>query len=239
MNCNDSHFQQLDGCERMALSRRTFLQQSAGGIGLAALGSLLGPSLANAATSVPGVATFPNFKPKAKRIIYLFQSGAPSQMDLFDPKPELAKRRGENLPESIRRGQRLTTMTSGQKSFPVAPTIFKFAQHGKSGMQFSELMPHVAGMADEFCMVRSLHTEAINHDPAITFMQTGAQLAGRPSIGAWVGYGLGSENKDLPAYIVLTSFGSGRKEGTGCFISRTRQGWIGRRAATRWTIWRR
>ena len=133
-------------------------------------------------------------------------------MDLFDPKPELAKRRGEDLPESIRKGQRLTTMTSGQKSFPVAPSIFKFGQHGKNGAWFSELMPHMAAHADDRCIIRSLHTEAINHDPAITFMQTGSQLAGRPSIGAWMSYGLGSENSELPAYVVLTSFGTGRKD---------------------------
>ncbi len=150
--------------------------------------------------------------PKAKRVIYLFQSGAPSQMDLFDPKPALKDRRGEDLPASIRQGQRLTTMTSGQKTFPVAPSIFEFKQHGKSGMWFSDLMPHMAGLADEWCMIRSMHTEAINHDPAITFMQTGSQLAGRPSIGSWAGYGLGSVNADLPAYVVLTSFGSGRKD---------------------------
>lgn len=149
---------------------------------------------------------------KAKRIIYLFQSGAPSQMDLFDPKPVMADKRGTDLPESIRMGQRLTTMTSGQSSFPVAPSIFSFAQHGESGMWMSDLLPHMSKVADEFCMIRSLHTEAINHDPAITFCQTGSQLAGRPSIGAWASYGLGSENKDLPAYVVLTSFGSGRPD---------------------------
>jgi hypothetical protein len=149
---------------------------------------------------------------KAKRIIYLFQSGAPSQMDLFDPKPDLENRRGEDLPESIRQGQRLTTMTSGQSKFPVAPSMFKFAQHGKSGMWFSELMPHMASLADNWCQIRSMHTEAINHDPAITFCQTGSQLAGRPSIGSWISYGLGSQNKDLPAYVVLTSFGTGRPD---------------------------
>ena len=132
-------------------------------------------------------------------------------MDLFDPKPEMVAQRGKDLPESIRKGQRLTTMTSGQKSFPIAPTIFNFKQHGKSGAWFTELMPHMSGIADEWCIVRSMHTEAINHDPAITFMQTGSQLAGRPSFGAWTAYGLGSENSDLPSYVVLTSFGTGRK----------------------------
>ena len=131
-------------------------------------------------------------------------------MDLFDPKPAIADRRGEDLPDSIRKGQRLTTMTSGQKKFPVAPTIFKFGRHGQSGMEFSELLPHLSKQADKLAMIRTVHTEAINHDPAITFCQTGHQLAGRPSIGSWLSYGLGSENRDLPAYVVLTSFGSGR-----------------------------
>jgi hypothetical protein len=194
-----------------ALNRRVFLGGTAGALGSVALASLLGQRSAAAASS-GGLPAFPNHPPKAKRIIYLFQSGAPSQMDLFDPKPQLAERRGENLPDSIRQGQRLTSMTSGQKSFPVAPSIFKFAQHGQSGMWFSELMPNIAQHADRWCMIRSMETEAINHDPAITFFQTGHQLAGRPSIGAWVSYGLGSENADLPAYIVLTSFGSGRKD---------------------------
>ncbi len=210
MNCNDHHFLSLAQDAQQHLTRRTFLQRAAGGIGLAALGGLLGQRAEAAAT--PGLPGFPNFAPKAKRIIYLFQSGAPSQMDLFDPKPQMAERRGENLPESIRKGQRLTTMTSGQSKFPVAPSMFKFAQHGQSGAWFSELMPHMSGLADEWTIIRSLHTEAINHDPAITFMQTGSQLAGRPSIGSWMAYGLGSANADLPAYVVLTSFGSGRKD---------------------------
>jgi hypothetical protein len=175
---------------------------------MVALGGLFG----NRAYGETGALTRLHHAPKAKRVIYLFQSGAPSQMDLFDPKPQLKDRRGQDLPESIRKGQRLTTMTSGQKSFPVAPSIFQFQKHGQSGMEFSELMPHMATLADEWCMIRSLHTEAINHDPAITFMQTGFQLAGRPSIGAWAGYGLGSVNQNLPAYVVLTSFGSGRKD---------------------------
>ncbi len=209
MNCNDHQFLRLGAQQRPGLTRRTFLQRTASGIGLAALGGLLNPRTFAAAGGQTG---FPNFAPKAKRIIYLFQSGAPSQMDLFDPKPELARKRAEDLPASIRQGQRLTTMTSGQKTFPVAPSIFKFAQHGQSGAWFSELMPHMSKLADDWCIIRSMHTEAINHDPAITFMQTGSQLAGRPSIGAWASYGLGSENAELPAYVVLTSFGSGRKD---------------------------
>src|SRR4051812_48255583 len=203
MNCNDHHFLNLALEQRAALTRRTFLQRSASGIGLAALGSLFGERLhgATSAAAVGGLDGFPNFAPKAKRVIYLFQSGAPSQLDLFDPKPELAKRRGEDLPDSVRKGQRLTTMTSGQAKFPVAPSMFKFKQHGNSGLWLSDLLPHMATVADDLTMVRSVHTEAINHDPAITFCQTGNQLAGRPSIGSWVSYGLGSENKDLPAYV--------------------------------------
>lgn len=207
-----------------ALNRRSFLQYNSTGLGGMALASLLGtqsnliPSTVRATDAVSanpgqiGLPGLPHFPPKAKRIIYLFQSGAPSQMDLFDPKPSMIPRSGENLPESIRQGQRLTTMTSGQSTFPVAPSIFKFAQHGQSGMWMSELLPHMSTVADELCMIRSVHTEAINHDPAITFCQTGSQLAGRPSIGSWLSYGLGSENQDLPAYVVLTSFGSGRPD---------------------------
>ncbi len=191
-----------------ALNRRVFLGGAAGGVA-AALAGLAPARGAAASTALPGL---PHHAAKAKRIIYLFQSGAPSQMDLFDPKPALAARRGEELPDSIRQGQRLTTMTSGQKSFPVAPSIFPFRQHGQGGMWFSDLIPGIAAHADRWCMIRSMHTEAINHDPAITFFQTGHQLAGRPSIGSWASYGLGSDNADLPAYIVLTSFGSGRPD---------------------------
>jgi len=188
------------------LNRRIFLKNSSAAIGATALGSLLQQD----ASAASPKRVFPNFAPKAKRIIYLFQSGAPSQLDLFDPKPQMEKHRAEDLPASIRKGQRLTTMTSGQKAFPVAPSIFKFAQHGKSGIWLSELLPHLSTVADEMCVVQSMFTEAINHDPAITFCQTGSQLAGRPSIGAWLSYGLGSVNRDLPAYVVMTSFGTGR-----------------------------
>jgi Protein of unknown function (DUF1501) len=189
------------------LNRRVFFRRTSA-MGTAALASLLGQDQVRAGEKAPWLADVA----KAKRIIYLFQSGAPSQMDLFDPKPNLTARRGEDLPDSIRKGQRLTTMTSGQAKFPVAPSIFRFAQHGKGGIWLSELLPNIAKVADELCMVRSVHTEAINHDPAITFCQTGNQLPGRPSIGSWLSYGLGSDNKDLPAYIVLTSFGSGRPD---------------------------
>ena len=194
------------------LNRRIFLKHGSTSIGAAALAGLMsqpGRKL-SAADSTPQ--KFPTHEPKAKRIIYLFQSGAPSQMDLFDPKPQMKSHHGEDLPESIRQGQRLTTMTSGQAKFPVAPSVFDFAQHGNSGMWFSNVLTHMPTIADKFCMIRSMHTEAINHDPAITFCQTGSQLAGRPSIGSWMSYGLGSENANLPSYVVLTSFGSGRPD---------------------------
>ena len=195
-------------------TRRSFL--SRGGIGLAAFSSLLtNQGIAqSAADTFPqpddpaGVAPSPGPAGKAKRVISLFQSGAPSQLDLFDYKPQLAGLRGSELPDSIRQGQRLTGMTSAQASFPVAPSMFKFAQHGESGTWLSELLPHTASIADELCVVRSLHTEAINHDPAITLMQTGAQLAGRPSLGSWLSYGLGSDNQDLPTFVAMVS-GSG------------------------------
>ncbi len=150
-----------------------------------------------------------HFAPKAKRVIYLFQSGAPSQIELFDHKPALAKLRGTELPDSIRRGQRLTGMTATQTSFPLVPSQFEFKQRGQSGAWVSELMPHVAKIADKLCFIKSMNTEAINHDPAVTFFQTGFQLAGRPSIGSWLSYGLGTENQDLPAFVVMISQGSG------------------------------
>jgi hypothetical protein len=159
-----------------------------------------------------GLEGLPHFKPKAKRVIYLFMHGAPSQLDLFDYKPALTKLRGTDLPDSIRGGQRLTGMTAYQSKFPVAPTIFKFDRHGQSGQWLSELLPHTAKIADDICIIKSLNTEAINHDPAVTFFQTGFQLAGRPSIGSWVSYGLGSENKDLPAFVVMVSQGVGNTQ---------------------------
>ncbi|HET6961738.1 MAG TPA: DUF1501 domain-containing protein, partial [Terriglobia bacterium] len=196
------------------MTRRHFFGLNAAGIGTAALASLLGKDLM-ADTKAPspaapgGLPGLPHFAPKAKRVIWLFQSGGPSQMDLFDYKPQLDRLRGNDLPDSIRKGQRLTGMTATQDRFPVVPSLFKFAQHGKSGAWVSELMPHTAKIADELCFIRSMHTEAINHDPAITFFQTGAQIAGRPSIGAWLAYGLGSENQDLPAFVVLITQGGG------------------------------
>jgi hypothetical protein len=192
--------------DHFALTRRRLLLRAGGGLGLAAVASLLQEDAARAA-GAPTAAT--HHRPTAKRVIYLFQSGAPSQMDLFDWKPKLRDLRATELPASVRMGQRLTGMTSRQESFPVAPTRFEFAQHGSSGAWVSELMPHTAKVADDLCFVRSVHTEAINHDPAVTFFQTGAQLAGRPSIGAWITYGLGSENRDLPTFVVLVSQGTG------------------------------
>jgi uncharacterized protein (DUF1501 family) len=191
---------------RLGLTRRHFFGRAATGLGAAALASLLdGETTARAEMAAP-VGT--HFAPKAKRVIYLFMHGGPSQIDLFDHKPELRRRHGEDLPPSVRMNQRLTTMSSNQKTLPVAPSPFAFAQHGESGAWVSELLPHLAGVIDDLCIVRSVHTEAINHDPAVTFLQTGHQQPGRPSLGSWVSYGLGSENRDLPAFVVLTSRGS-------------------------------
>ena len=184
-------------------TRRQFLRASALSVGGMALSHLLNPAAARA--EMPAM-----HAPKAKRIIYLFQSGGPPQQETFDYKPHLEKVHGQETPESVFNGQRLTGMTSGQSSFPVASSIFKFQQHGESGQWISEVMPHLAGVADDLCIIRSMHTEAINHDPAITFLQTGFQIAGRPSIGAWMSYGLGSENDDLPAFVAMLSGGGGQ-----------------------------
>jgi len=200
-----------DYCQHDIVSRREFLSKSTLGIGSVALASLLDPL--RGVASVPdggvnnGLLKQLHFAPKAKRVIYLFQSGGPSQMELFDYKPLLNRRKGEELPDSVRGGQRLTGMTSHQKSFPMAGSIFDFKQHGQSGAWVSELMPHTASIADELCFVKSMYTEAINHDPAITFFQTGSQQNGRPSIGSWVSWGLGSDNQNLPSFCVLLSRG--------------------------------
>ena len=195
------------------LTRRLFFGLAGMGVGRAALASLLDDD-AQATTEQ----TLPHFAPKAKRVIYLFQHGAPSQLDLFDYKPSLARLRGTELPESIRMGQRLTGMTASQTNFPTAPSIFNFARQGKSGMWLSELLPYTAKVADELCLIKSMNTEAINHDPAVTFFQTGFQLAGRPSIGSWISYGLGSIGQDLPAFVVMVSQGVG---GTQALADRT------------------
>jgi hypothetical protein len=196
----------------LLMTRRHFFGQTSTGLGAAVLATLLNDdlrgdeALTNPDGGLPGL---PHFPPKAKRVIYLFQGGAPSQLELFDYKPRLLDLRGSELPDSVRQGQRLTGMTATQSSFPIAPSLFKFAQYGKSGAWVSELMPHTATVVDQLCFIKSMYTEAINHDPAVTFFQTGFQLAGRPSIGAWLAYGLGSENKDLPAFVVMVSAGSG------------------------------
>ena len=192
--------------------RRRFFERTAGMLGAAALASLRADDEARAGDT-NAVAT--HFAPRAKRVIYLFQSGGPSHLELLDFKPKLAELHGSELPDSIRQGQRLTGMTSGQKSFPVIASKFKFSQHGQSGAWLSELLPHTAKQADQLCIIRSLHTEAINHDPAITFIQTGAQQPGRPALGAWLSYGLGCEARDLPAFVVMISHGSGKDANQG------------------------
>ncbi|MDA0832760.1 MAG: DUF1501 domain-containing protein [Planctomycetota bacterium] len=194
------------------LARRQFLGKF--GLGTAALATLLQKDgLQQSAVAETGQPGFPNFMPRAKRVIYLFQSGAPSQLDLYDYKPKLAEMRGVDLPDSIRKGQRLTGMTAQQTKFPIAPTKFKFTQHGESGAWLSELLPNIAKVADDLCFIKTIHTEAINHDPAVTFFQTGNQLAGRPSMGAWLSYGLGSDNDDLPAFVTMISIGTGIPNG--------------------------
>lgn len=216
---------------RLDINRRHFLGKLSVGLGTVALGSLLIPDLfnGNEENTASGIG-LPHFAPKAKRIIYLFQNGAPSQLESFDYKPLLNQMRGQELPESVRMGQRLTGMTSGQAKFPLVGSHFKFAQHGKSGAWMSELFPNMALIADELCFIKTMHTEAINHDPALTFMQTGAQQGNRPSMGAWLSYGLGSENNNLPAFCVLLSRGKGNGQGvysklwTNGFLDSVHQG---------------
>src|SRR5436190_1158921 len=192
----------IDQSTAIRLARRQFLSGASASLGTLALASLLDPSFANAAPGAPGIL---NRSARAKKVIYLFQSGGPPQQDLFDYKPHLDRIHGEETPASVFNGQRLTGMTAGQSSFPIARSIFKFKQYGNSGAWISEVMPHLAQVADELCFVKSLHTTAINHDPAITFLQTGFQIAGRPSIGAWISYGLGCENENLPAFVAMLS----------------------------------
>lgn len=200
MNCNHHH-------DNSNYTRRDFLTKTSLGLGGLSLASMLSSENLFASNKIQGAASnqmgLPHFIPKAKRVIYLFQSGAPSQIDLFDHKPLLNKMNGEELPESVFGGQRLTGMTAGQSAFPLAGSHFKFGQKGESGAWVSELMPHIGEISDELCFIKSMHTEAINHDPAVTFIQTGSQLPGRPSIGSWLSYGLGSDNKNLPGFVVL------------------------------------
>ena len=190
----------------LLINRRHFFGRSAQGIGVAALATLLGREQAKAEDG-PLNGTLKKFHnpPKAKRMIYMFQSGAPSQQDLFDYKPMLQKHFAEDMRDHFKMTQRVTGMTAGQKTYPLAGTKYKFEKHGQSGTEISELLPHISGVADDICLIRSMHTEAINHDPAITFFQTGHQLAGRPSMGAWMSYGLGSANDDLPTFVTMAS----------------------------------
>lgn len=198
------------------MQRRSFLGRTATVAGAAALATLAArEGVAGAKTPAGAGTAAPHFAPKAKRVIYLFQSGGPSHLELFDYKPALAKLHGSELPDSIRQGQRLTGMTSGQKSFPVIAPKFSFAQHGRSGAWISELLPHTARIVDDLCIVRSVNTEAINHDPAITYIQTGSQQPGRPALGAWLSYGLGTEADDVPAFVVMISHGSGKDANQG------------------------
>ena len=191
--------------EQARAARRLFLGRSAAGVGVAALATMLSDS----ARGNTRTETSPHFRPLAKRVIWLTQAGAPSQLELFDHKPGLSNYFDQDLPDSVRQGQRLTGMTAKQDRLPVAPSAYRFHQHGDSGMWLSELLPHTAQIADRICLIRTLHTEAINHDPAMTLLQTGHQMAGRPSLGAWLAYGLGSENENLPAYVVMISRPSG------------------------------
>jgi hypothetical protein len=205
-----------------AQNRRQFFGRTATGIGTAALAALLQQD--SSAAAVPsingggpasqdlGVMGSTHFSGKAKRVIYLFMSGAPSQIDLLDPKPKMKAMFDKDLPDSIRQGQRLTTMTSGQKRFPIAPSIYKFQKRGECGTEISELFPHIGSIADDLAVVRTVHTEAINHDPAITYIQTGAQQPGRPSMGAWLSYGLGRSNQNLPGFVVLHSTWSAKRD---------------------------
>lgn len=200
------------------LTRRQLLHNSMRPVGAAALASLMGRTSFGANSSIQSAAAngglpgLPHFAPKAKRVIYLFMSGGPSHIDTYDYHPEIRELHGQELPESVRQGQRITTMTSGQKSFPVVAPMFKFERHGEHGTWVSEILPQTAGIVDDITIVKSLHTEAINHDPAITYINTGVQQPGKASMGAWISYGLGSPNKNLPSYIVMISRGPGQKQ---------------------------
>jgi len=213
-------------------NRRKFLSRLSLGIGSVALGSLLIPDLLSGKEEAEDalMRALPHFAPKAKRIIYLFQNGAPSQLETFDYKPLLAKNFGQELPDSIRAGQRLTGMTAGQTSFPLVGSYFGFNQYGESRAWISSLFPHISSVVDDLLIVKSMHTEAINHDPALTFFQTGAQVGNRPSMGSWLSYGLGSENANLPAFCVLLSRGKGNGQGvysklwSNGFLDATHQG---------------
>lgn len=213
----------------LQMTRRHFFGRTAVGLGSAALAHLLAADAAQGSALPGGVMADFHHPPKAKRVIYLFMSGGPSQIDLFDYKPLLNEMQGQELPDSVRKGQRLTGMSGNQATLPLAGSVFKFQQHGQAGAWLSELLPHTAAVADDLCFVKSMYTQAINHDPAITFFQTGSQIAGRPSIGAWLSYGLGSANENLPAFCVLVTKDKGgqplyeRLWGSG-FLPATHQG---------------
>ena len=192
-----------DPCFTQLETRRSFLGKSSTGVGLAALAGLLNQDRALGATI--GNYSFPNFTPRAKRVVVLWQGGGPSHIDLFDPKPILTKMAGQDIPNSVRGDTRLSTMSSNYKAWPCVPEIKPYQKYGQCGTEMSTMLPNLGGLADDFCLVRSLHTEAVNHAPGVTFMLTGSQIPGRPSMGAWLTYGLGSESEDLPAYVVMTS----------------------------------
>ena len=217
---------------RLNYTRRHFLTRAGLGLGSIALGSLLIPGAFGKKEEEMSLQALgiPQFAPKAKRIIYLFQNGAPSQLESFDYKPLLTQMQGKDLPASIRMGQRLTGMTASQEKFPLVGSAFGFKQYGQSGAWISDMFPQIASIADDICIVKTIHTDAINHDPALTFFQTGAQQGNRPSMGAWMSYGLGSDNKNLPAYCVLLSRGRGNGQGvysklwTNGFLDSVHQG---------------
>jgi hypothetical protein len=209
-----SFYKEIENHVHEQLSRRNFLSRTSLGLGAAAMSTLLGSDKSIAGKISAGTEEksgmplrLPHFAPKAKKIIYLFQSGAPSQLELFDYKPKLQEMWGQDLPESVRNGQRLTGMTAGQSTFPLAASKYKFARYGSNDLMVSELMPYTSKIVDDVTFIRSMHTEAINHDPAITFFQTGSQQGGRPSWGSWISYGLGSDNQNMPSFVVLLSKG--------------------------------
>ena len=199
---------------RLQINRRHFFGRASTGLGMLGLASLLNPQLFAdehpGRNAMGGLTDLPHFRPKAKRVIYLFQSGGPSQLDLYDEKTELIKRFGEEVPKSVYPDDRKTTMTLGQKQFVTAPSRFGYRSHGESGLRLTELLPHLGSVADEMCVIRSMYTETINHDPSITFQLTGSPLPGRPSMGSWMSYGLGSANSDLPAFVAMTSSGTAK-----------------------------
>ena len=201
-------FEQLN----KSLERRDFLKKTAGGLGALALGTLLSGSISSKTFEEQILEALPTIAPKAKRVLYLFMSGGPSQFETFDYKPMLSSMLGQGLPESVRNGQRLTGMSANQAILPIAPSFANFKQYGKSKTWVSDLLPYTAEVVDELCIIKSMYTEQINHDPALTFFQTGHQLPGRPSIGSWLSYGLGSENKNLPSFIVLVSKNASRDQ---------------------------